>query len=79
MKFNFINGWKSKAKQEDKVQIKLRISKVTVINIQFDLSKKALRLEIANLGIEIGGNKKEADVEVKVKKSKKTRKASGKK
>jgi len=51
---NIINPIKSiKAKQADKIQIEIRISKITLLEISFDFSSKKFRLEICNLAIEI--------------------------
>ena len=45
----FINEWKEKVKQEDKVNIEIRISSFTLIRIQGDWSEKSLRLTFCNL------------------------------
>lgn len=44
----FINGWKSKVKQFDKIDIKLRLSFLTIFNLSYDYSKKSFEFTILN-------------------------------
>lgn len=48
MKVKFINSWLSKAKQYDKINITVRISSVTVLRIDGDLSRKELDITLFN-------------------------------
>ena len=52
MKLNFINSWKAKNKQSDKVKIEIRISKLTIFNIEYDRSDFKIKIMIFNFGIE---------------------------
>jgi len=50
----FINPKKStKAKQGDKLEIKIRFGKVTILEISMDTSTKKFRFEIFNMAIEL--------------------------
>ena len=53
MKFNFINAWKSGAKQDDKFCLKFRLGILTIIEVSSDFSDKYLRLIVCNIGMEI--------------------------
>jgi|ETNvirenome_6_85_1030632.scaffolds.fasta_scaffold353284_1 hypothetical protein len=53
MKFNFINAWKNRAKQDDKFCLKLRLGILTIIEVSSDFSDNYLRLMIFNVGVEI--------------------------
>lgn len=55
MKFNFINGWSSKTKQWDRVNINVRISKLTILKLFFDVKNKEFELMILNFGLGIKG------------------------
>ena len=46
-----INSWKSKVKQSDKIDITVRISSLSVFELNIDFSKKFYRLVILNFGI----------------------------
>lgn len=46
-----INSWTSKVKQKDKFEIIIRISTVTIFELNIDLSKKTYKLVLFNLGI----------------------------
>ena len=48
---NFINGFKAKAKQGDKIRIKFRISKLTIFKLNFDWSRKSYEVIFFNFGI----------------------------
>ena len=48
---NTINSWKSKAKQKDKFEISIRISMLTVFEINIDLSKKSYSFMLLNFGV----------------------------
>jgi len=52
---NFINSWSSKIKQNDKINITLRLGRATIVEIKYDISDKALRFIIAGFGIERKG------------------------
>jgi hypothetical protein len=49
---NLINSFGSPSKQSDKVNLEIRISKLTIFELKFDWSSKTLRLIIFNLGFE---------------------------
>lgn len=49
-----INSWKSKNKNQDRFEIKIRFGFLTVLEVFYDMSDNKLRLMIFNLGIEIG-------------------------
>jgi hypothetical protein len=53
MKYNFINSWESEAKQDDKICLKLRLGKLTIIEISSDFSDNYLRFIFLNLGFEV--------------------------
>jgi hypothetical protein len=53
MKYNFINSWESEVKQDDKVCLKLRLGKLTIIEISSDFSDNYLRFIFLNLGFEV--------------------------
>ena len=53
MNFNFINSWKSGAKQDDKFCIKLRLGILTLLEVSSDFSDNYLRLIVFNVGMEI--------------------------
>jgi hypothetical protein len=46
-----INSWKSKVKQFDKFEITVRISILTIFELNIDFSEKSYRLIILNFGI----------------------------
>jgi hypothetical protein len=46
-----INSWKSKVKQSDKIDITVRISSLSIFELNIDFSKKSYRLVILNFGI----------------------------
>ncbi len=48
---HFKNSWGNKLTQWDKIQIKFRISLVTVFHLDADLSKKFFKLTILNFSI----------------------------
>ena len=45
-----VNSWKAKNKQGDKIHILIRVSKVTVFDLYFDVSKREGRLMVLNFG-----------------------------
>lgn len=47
-----INSWKSPVKQLDKIDITIRISFLTILELKFDYSDKYFRFMILNLGYE---------------------------
>ena len=53
MKFNFINSWKSGAKQDDKFCLKFRLGIFTIIEVSSDFSQNYLRLIVCNIGMEL--------------------------
>jgi hypothetical protein len=48
---DFINSWKSKTKQWDKVAIKIRFGRLTLIDIYIDLTKKQFGISLFNIGV----------------------------
>ena len=46
-----INSWTSKVKQKDKFEITIRISTLTIFELNIDLSRKTHKLVLFNLGI----------------------------
>lgn len=48
---DFINSWKTKSKQWDKFALKLRLGKLTIIDIYADISRKQYGISLFNLGI----------------------------
>ncbi len=55
MRLGFVNGWSSR-KQWDKVEVKVRISALTLFEIKCDRSSQWLKLTLLNLTINIVGN-----------------------
>lgn len=53
MNFNFKNSWKAFNKQKDRFKVEFRLFNLTVLNIEFDLSKKQLELMLLNFGIKV--------------------------
>ena len=49
----FINSWKSHVLQSDKIKLEVRISKVTLLSLDVDISNKHCRFVLFNLGLEI--------------------------
>jgi hypothetical protein len=47
----FINGWKNKTKQRDKLVIELRIGYLTIFEVQADLSDRKYRIGLFNFAI----------------------------
>jgi hypothetical protein len=45
------NSWRSKSKQWDKIQINVRISAITIFNLDIDFSTKKFSLSIMNFKI----------------------------
>lgn len=48
---NLVNSWTSKTKQKDKFELTIRISFVTLLQVDIDLSKKAYSFTLLNFGI----------------------------
>jgi hypothetical protein len=48
---NITNSWKSKVKQKDKIEITLRISMITILEINIDFSKKSYNFMLLNFGV----------------------------
>ena len=48
----FINGFKARAKQTDKVVLEIRFGRLTLIELKGDYSSSYLRVVIFNLGYE---------------------------
>jgi len=48
MKFKIVNSWTSKVKQSDKLEVAIRISKLTVFEVIGDWSKKEISLALFN-------------------------------
>jgi len=46
----FINSWKSKKKQGDKIAIKVRIGKFTLFDLYYDHAKRQFGIILFNLG-----------------------------
>ena len=55
---NLINSWKAKNKQKDKLTIEIRFGRFTLLEINWDKSKKETRLMFFNFGVEIKKSKK---------------------
>jgi len=55
MKVNFINGYKSFFKQNDKIVATLRISKLTIFALDLDISDKKAKIMLFNIGFVING------------------------
>jgi hypothetical protein len=53
MKTKFINSFSSKKKQVDKVIIDIRISTITFLHFDLDLSLKKVKFVLVNFGFEI--------------------------
>ena len=47
----FTNGWKAINKAWDKLTIELRISKLTILEIKWDISDKKYEIILLNVGI----------------------------
>lgn len=56
---NFINGWSSKIKQNDKINLTLRLGKLTILEIKYDISDNKFTFMLLNLGVS-QDSKKEA-------------------
>ncbi len=50
--WKFVNGWKSNAKQDDKVVVEVRFGKVTLVNFEWDKSNKDISLSLLNFKVE---------------------------
>lgn len=50
---NIINSWTAKNKQNDKIQIKFRVSFLNVFEFRLDISKRQFKLVLFNFGIEV--------------------------
>lgn len=57
--FNFINSWNSGKKQFDKIKFEIRISFLTLINIEGDWSRSYFKLVLFDFGFEIKDPSKE--------------------
>tara|TARA_R100000781_G_scaffold76687_1_gene47609 strand:+ start:173 stop:340 length:168 start_codon:yes stop_codon:yes gene_type:complete len=53
MKIDFINSWKKGNKQIWKGDITLRFGRITLLEIEWDLKLKSLRLMLLNFGYKI--------------------------
>jgi hypothetical protein len=49
----YTNSWKSKTKQADKIDIILRVGKITFIKFTVDVSRKTYMLTLLNFTIKI--------------------------
>jgi len=47
----FKNGWNSLRKQWDKVELKVRISVLTIFELNIDISQRSLKIMVLNFGI----------------------------
>jgi len=47
----FKNGWSSLRKQWDKAELKVRISALTIFELNIDISQRNLKIMILNFGI----------------------------
>jgi len=54
MRLGFVNGWNSR-KQWDKVEVELRISMLTLLELRYDHSSKWFKLTICNWSINVVG------------------------
>jgi len=52
MKVKFINSWKSKIKQSDKLEILVRTSKVTLFALVGDWSKREVYITLLNFKLD---------------------------
>lgn len=48
---DFVNSWKSKVKQSDKLAIKIRFGRLTIFDLYYDHSRKQAGLTLFNLGV----------------------------
>lgn len=48
---NFINSWKSNSKQGDKIELVIRLLKLTIFKLQIDFSKKQFEIMLFNIGL----------------------------
>ena len=55
----FLNGFSSKLKQADKFELTIRVSKLTILEVYYDLSDKKFKFVFMNMGTET--EKKKAD------------------
>ncbi len=46
-----INSWKAPNKQNDKASILIRVGKLTIFEVYFDISKKEYRALLFNFGV----------------------------
>jgi|15BtaG_2_1085339.scaffolds.fasta_scaffold01345_8 hypothetical protein len=44
----FINGWKSRRKQNDKLQMQFRVGSFTVLNLDIDISSRKWLISLFN-------------------------------
>lgn len=51
-KWGIINGWASFRKQWDKINVEVRLGKVTLLQVETDFSKKEFSFVVLNFGIE---------------------------
>jgi hypothetical protein len=49
----FTNSWKSFNKQHDKIRIVVRISSLTLLEVNVDVSSKLYKLVLFNFGIQL--------------------------
>jgi hypothetical protein len=49
----FSNGWKAYNKQWDKIDIKVRISLLTIFSLKIDISRKEFKIKILNFGLSL--------------------------
>lgn len=53
MNFNWVNSSKSYKKQADKIIIEVRLSRLTILELNLDWSRKEIRFIFFNFGFEI--------------------------
>jgi len=54
MKMKLINGWKSRSKQWDKIEVKVRISFLTLFELNVDVTARKLSITLLNLTVSLG-------------------------
>jgi hypothetical protein len=54
----FLNGWRSRRVQWDKLEVRLRLGAIDIIRIKYDHSDKYFEFRVINLGFKFGGKRK---------------------
>lgn len=53
---DFINSWKSKSKKWDRLAVKVRIGKLTILDIYINASTKQAGISLFNIGVKTKSN-----------------------